>query len=191
METVFFIALWAVGIVAVVILLSTMFGMPLKDPSKARSETHTGTIERLYLRVNGAAINGYPCMDLRCDDGKKRRLELRRWEIYDDLWPGDTVRVVHRLWRADSVTVITRGREYETQHVPRTAAAVFNKYYVQSRTKTRHLRWAEFTLDTGETMTLRIMTDWTPPGKGTAGTITWHGNRLDSFESDPATEKEA
>ena len=170
-----------IGVVAVTIGLCLAFGMRVRDPAKAQEETHTGTIERMFLRVSGASINGYPCMELKCDDGKTRRLDLRRWEIYDDLWPGDTVQVVHHLWRADSVTVVARGREYEAQSIIHTASAVFNKSYVKSRTKTRHLKMAEFTLDTGERMTLRVMHDWTAPKAGTVGTLTWHGNRLDSF----------
>lgn len=180
MSLLFIILYWAAGI-AVVLLLSVIFGMRVRDPAKAEAQTQTGVIERMFLRVSGASINGYPCMDLRCDDGKKRRLDLRNWKIYDDLWPGDRVEVVHRLWLTDSVTVIARGHEYEVQSVSYTAEALFTKSYVKSRTKTRHLKMAEFTLDTGEHITLRTPWEWSVPNAGTSGTLVWHGNRLDSF----------
>ena len=170
-------------VAATVIALCVVFGMRLRDPAKAQPETHTGTIERLFLRISGASINGYPCMELRCHNGVKLRLDLPRWDVYDELWPGDRVEVTHRLWRAENVAVLERGEAYEQQLVPHTAEAVFTKSYVKRRTYTRILRWAQFTLPTGEKVELRVPLEWPVPEKGTVGTLTWHGNRLDGFES--------
>lgn len=181
MEMLLSIALY-VGIAAVTIALCVAFGMGVRDPAKAQPETHTGTIDRLFLRISGASINGYPCMELICDDGKTRRLDLRTWELYDELWPGDRVEVTHRLRRAETVEVIARGKEYEAQLVSHTAEAIFTKSDVKRRTYTRVLRWAQFTLNTGEIVELRVPLDWTVPEKGTAGILAWHGNRLDGFE---------
>ena len=181
MEMILVIALY-VAVVGTTIGLCVVFGMRLRDPAKAQPETHAGTIERLFMRISGASINGYPCMELRCDDGVKLRLDLPRWELYDDLWPGDRVRVTHRLWRAETVEVIARGEEYDKQLVPHASEAVFTKSYVKRRTYTRILRWAQFTLPAGESIALRVPLDWPVPGKGAAGTLAWHGNRLDAFD---------
>ena len=66
----------AVALAALVIKLSSLFGMKVNNPDKVPLSSSMGVIEKKYKDINGAAVNAYPAIVLRDDDGTSRKLRL-------------------------------------------------------------------------------------------------------------------
>lgn len=179
----FTIILVAIALAWLVIKLSSLFGMKVTDPNKVPLSSSMGIIEKKYRDISGAAINAYPAIVLRDEDGTSRKLRLKSWAIYEDLYEGDMIQVNHRDWQAEQIIVQQRGENYIAAQTVHTTPARFCRSYVSNTTLFRHTIYAEFVTVDGETLTLRPPTGWAPPAKNTPGTLSWHGDYLD-FWSD-------
>lgn len=171
----------AVVLAGLVIKLSSLFGMKVNDPKKLPLSSSMGIIEKKYRDINGAAHNAYPAIVLRDDDGTSRKLRLKSWAVYEDLYEGDRIQVNHRDWLAEEIYVQQRGENYAAAQTVHSAPARFRRSYVSNTTLFRHTVYSEFITDSGETLSLRPPTGWTPPAKNTRGTLAWHGDYLDAW----------
>lgn len=177
----FIVILIALLLAGVVIVLSILFGMKATDPKKVPLSSSMGVIEKKYHAVNGAARNVYPAVVLRDDDGTSRKLHLRNWAMYDELWEGDRVQVNHRDWWAEEILPLERGKNYEAAQLHHTTAATFRRAYVSNVSWTRHPAYGEFVTNKGQELTLRTPGGWKAPAKNTRGTLIWHGDYLDNW----------
>ncbi len=175
----------AVALAALVIKLSSLFGMKVNNPDKVPLSSSMGVIEKKYKDINGAAVNAYPAIVLRDDDGTSRKLRLQSWAVYEDLYEGDRIQVNHRDWQAKEIFVQQRGENYAAAQTVRSTMARFRRSYVSNTTLYRHSIWAEFITEDGETLTLQPPTGWAPPAKNARGTLSWHGDKLDYWRNEP------
>ncbi len=180
----FTIILVAVALAALVIKLSSLFGMKVNNPNKVPLSSSMGIIEKKYKDISGAAINAYPAIVLRDEDGTSRKLRLTSWAVYEDLYEGDRIQINHRDWQAREVFVLQRGENYAAAQIVRSTPARFRRSYVSNTTLYRHSIWAEFITDNGETLTLRPPTGWKSPAKNARGTLSWHGDTLDYWKEE-------
>lgn len=171
----------AAALAGLVILLSKLFGTKVNDPKKVPLSSSMGIVEKKYRDVSGASVSAHPAIILRDEDGSSRKLRLRSWAMYEDLWVGDRVQVNHRDWLAEEILVQERGENYITAQTVRSAPARFCRSYVNNRSFVSHAVYAEFVTDDGETLTLRPPAGWTVPAKNTRGRLTWHGEALDDW----------
>ena len=175
----------AVALAALVIKLSSLFGMKVNNPDKVPLSSSVGVIEKKYKDINGAAVNAYPAIVLRDDDGTSRKLRLTSWAVYEDLYEGDRIQVNHRDWQAKEIFVQQRGENYAAAQTVRSAPARFCRSYVSNTTLFRHSIYAEFITEDGETLALHPPTGWAPPAKNTRGILSWHGDNLDNWRDEP------
>lgn len=171
----------ALALAGLVIVLTNLFGMKMNDPKKVPLSSCMGLVEKKYRDVSGASINAYPAIILRDEDGTSRKLRLKNWAIYEDLWVGDRVQVNHRDWWAEEVLIQERGDNYRAAQTVRSAPARFLRSYVNNTSFYRHTLYAEFVTDEGETLSLRPPSGWPTPAKNTPGRLTWHGEQLDEW----------
>ena len=171
----------AIVLAGLVIKLSSLFGMKVNDPKKLPLSSSMGRIEKKYRDISGAAHNAYPAIVLRDDDGTSRKLRLRSWAVYEDLYEGDRIQVNHRDWLAEDIFVLQRGENYEAAQAVRSAPARFRRSYVSNASLFRHTVYAEFTTDSGETLALRPPAGWTTPAKNARGTLVWQGDYLEDW----------
>ena len=174
----------AVALAGLVIWLSSLFGMKVNNPNKVPLSSSMGIIEKKYIDINGAAVNGYPAIVLRDEDGTSRKLRLQSWTVYEDLHEGDRIQVNHRDWQAKEIFVQQRGENYAAAQTIHSAPARFRRSYVSNTTLFRHSIYAEFITENGEMLTLHPPTGWAPPAKNTRGTLSWHGDKLDYWSDE-------
>lgn len=171
----------ALALALLVIKLSSLFGMKVNDPKKLPLSSSMGRIEKKYRDINGAAHNAYPAIVLRDDDGTSRKLRLKSWTVYEDLYEGDRIQVNHRDWLAEEIVVLRRGENYEAAQIVRSAPARFRRNYVSNASLFHHTVFAEFITDSGEILALRPPAGWAPPAKNTRGTLMWRGDHLENW----------
>lgn len=175
----------AVVLAWLVIKLSSLFGMKVNNPDKVPLSSSMGIIEKKYKDINGAAVNAYPAIVLRDDDGTSRKLRLQSWAVYEDLYEGDRIQVDHRDGQARRIVVQQRGENYTAAQTVRSVPARFLRTYVSNSTLIRHAVCAEFITEDGKTLTLRPPTGWKPPARNTRGILHWHGDSLDFWSEEP------
>lgn len=180
----FLIVLLAVGAAAAVIVLCVLFGTKAGDPRFLPLASSMGTVTRKYHDVSGAAHNAYPSIDITDTDGTSRSFRLRNWTLYDDIWCGDRVQVDHRDWWAEAITAIERGESYWRAQERHTETAVFRRAFTDNVSWTRHIHYAEFATTEEKSIVLRTPNGWTAPPKESRGTLTWHGEFLESWSKD-------
>lgn len=180
----FSIILTAAILAVIVIRLSSRFGRKINNPNRAPLSTSVGVIEKKYREESGSSRKAFPAIVLQDYEGACHNLRLTSWAIYDDLYEGDRIQVMHRDGQAMEIHVQQRGENYTAAKTVRSAPARFLRSYVSNSNLIRHAVCADFLTDEGETLTLYPPTGWKPPAKDTHGTLSWHENRLDYWSDD-------
>lgn len=134
------------------------------------------------IRVSGGGnATGYPCIVVRVTGDQKKFLDTVSWDAYDCLFPGDQIRIRYQGFVLLGYEVLYRGPVSKENSRQREAEAQFIKSYVKTVARWRHFTVAEFHLDNGERLVLRVPEQWKSPENRKTGTLRWHGETLDDF----------
>ena len=140
------------------------------------------TILKKVIRNSGWSENSYPALILKFEDGSEKKIDLRHWKYYYDLFPGDVITGTFQSYMLTEYKMLERGVEGKAADEIHTEKATFikDRRWTQPRFQNHHA--ATFKMADGRELELYVDFDWAPPCADTTGQLTWHGEYLHEFK---------
>ncbi len=160
-----------------------LMSLRIRDWTKQVPVVTEGMILEKKIRISGGgSATGYPCIAVRLYGDEKKILDVKNWDIYDKLFPGDLIMLTCQGFVMTECEVLRQGsiaQEAQTSHMEK---AEFLKRYVKTVARWHHYPVADFRLENKKKLTLRVQEDWESPATGTSGELHWHGEYMDTWE---------
>lgn len=160
-----------------------LMGPRIRDWTKQPAVTTEATVLEKKIRISGGgSATGYPCIIIRTYGDERKTLDTADWDVYDSLFPGDRIRVTYQGFVLKDYTLLQQGPVSKEAAEIHSKQAQFIKKYVKTVARWHHFPVADFVLENGRKLTLRVEADWEPPVRNSSGILKWHGEYMDSFQ---------
>jgi transcriptional regulator with XRE-family HTH domain len=155
----------------------------IRDWRQQTPITVDATVLEKKIRISGGgSATGYPAIVVRTYGDEKKTLDVVHWEIYDTLFPGDKLQITYQGFVLREYKLLEQGPVSREAMQVHDSEARFVKRYVKTVARWHHYPVADFVLKNGKKLTLRLDENWENPEPGSLGTLTWHGEYLDSWK---------